>query len=153
MTKLVLDTGVLINLVRGNRIADQVKEYIDSAEDPQLFISVVTLAEAESLVVKWGWGDQKVNNLKRLIDELICIDIMRAQEEIIDAYVRMDAFSQGKASSPVGTNLDSSSRNMGKNDLWIAATAFTLNAQLLTIDKDFEHLNNSWIKVVKFDAR
>lgn len=39
---------------------------------------------------------------------------------------------------------------MGKNDLWIAATAHVLGAHVLTTDKDFDHLaphflSYSWI--------
>jgi tRNA(fMet)-specific endonuclease VapC len=36
---------------------------------------------------------------------------------------------------------------MGKNDLWIAASAYCLNAVLLTEDTDFDHLNNVFIQV------
>ena len=32
---------------------------------------------------------------------------------------------------------------MGKNDLWIAATASAATATLLTTDKDFNHLPSS----------
>jgi hypothetical protein len=39
---------------------------------------------------------------------------------------------------------------MGKNDLWIAATAHALNAILLTTDNDFDHLNNIFFEVRKF---
>jgi len=31
---------------------------------------------------------------------------------------------------------------MGKNDLWIAATAHILRATLVTTDKDFDHVQN-----------
>ena len=34
-------------------------------------------------------------------------------------------------------------RNMGKNDLWIAATASITKTILLTTDNDFDHLINS----------
>jgi len=37
-------------------------------------------------------------------------------------------------------------RNMGKNDLWIAATTHVLNATLVTTDKDFDHLDKIYIK-------
>lgn len=30
---------------------------------------------------------------------------------------------------------------MGKNDLWIAATAITYNIPLITTDADFDHLD------------
>ncbi len=34
---------------------------------------------------------------------------------------------------------------MGKNDLWIAATASVLGARLLTTDNDFEHLKGKYL--------
>lgn len=40
-------------------------------------------------------------------------------------------------------------RNMGKNDLWIAATASVLNLELITTDSDFDHLDGSFIKLRK----
>jgi predicted nucleic acid-binding protein len=38
---------------------------------------------------------------------------------------------------------------MGKNDLWIAATAYSLDIPLLTTDIDFDHLNKTFINVMK----
>jgi predicted nucleic acid-binding protein len=40
-------------------------------------------------------------------------------------------------------------RNMGKNDLWIAATTHLLNATLVTTDHDFDHLDPSFIQLHK----
>jgi predicted nucleic acid-binding protein len=40
-----------------------------------------------------------------------------------------------------------SARNMGKNDLWIAATALATKATLITTDKDFDHLQNIYFPV------
>jgi len=34
---------------------------------------------------------------------------------------------------------------MGKNDLWIAATAHVTGATLLTTDKDFDHLDPQFL--------
>ena len=42
------------------------------------------------------------------------------------------------------------SRNMGKNDLWIAATAAVTQSKLLTTDGDFDHLNGSFIDLIRF---
>ena len=44
-----------------------------------------------------------------------------------------------------------SARNMGKNDLWIAASAMELKATLLTTDKDFDHLHTQLINVEVID--
>ena len=35
---------------------------------------------------------------------------------------------------------------MGKNDLWIAATAFVTKATLLTTDKDFDHMHPAFLQ-------
>jgi predicted nucleic acid-binding protein len=50
---------------------------------------------------------------------------------VIDAYIDLDIASQRH---PKGA------RNMGKNDLWIAASAMVSGAYLLTTDGDFDHL-------------
>lgn len=150
MAKLLLDTNVLINLIRNNSKGKQIQEFISTRENPQIFISVATIAETESLVVQWGWGEQKVASLKKLIDRLVCIDILQEESEMIAAYVGIDAYSQGKVTSPSGTLLKNTARNMGKNDLWIAATTYVLTAELLTMDGDFDHLNGTWFPVIKF---
>lgn len=42
-------------------------------------------------------------------------------------------------------------RNMGKNDLWIAATASVTHATLLTTDQDFRHLHKKYLQVAEID--
>lgn len=150
MGRFVLDTNILIQIVRGNAIAAEVNTYLLSQENPEIFISIVTKAEAESLVTQWNWQEQKVKTLSSLLDNLIIIDISLAQLELIENYVAIDAYSQGKKFAPTGEKLFLSSRNMGKNDLWIAATALALNAELITMDGDFDHLHGSWINVRRF---
>lgn len=150
MTNILLDTNILIHLVRGNAIAQQVKNYVGSVNEPQLFVSVVNIAEAESLVVQWKWPNDKIERLKKLITSFIAIDIEQNNSELLDAYVKIDAYSQGKTPAPNGQPLNNSSRNMGKNDLWIAATAYAINAELLTTDGDFDHLDTSYFTVKKY---
>ena len=65
---------------------------------------------------------------------------------LIHRYAEIDAFSQSKHP---GYPITFSARNMGKNDLWIAATTSILEANLLTTDTDFDHLNNQFLKVHK----
>jgi len=36
---------------------------------------------------------------------------------------------------------------MGKNDIWIAASAVFTNARILTTDEDFDHLDPDFIAV------
>ncbi|MBU6120983.1 PIN domain-containing protein [Hymenobacter siberiensis] len=64
------------------------------------------------------------------------------------AYARIDAYSQGKLElEPLPAGI--SARNMGKNDLWIAATALYFGVELHTTDKDFDHLGPLGLKVVR----
>jgi tRNA(fMet)-specific endonuclease VapC len=57
-------------------------------------------------------------------------------------YAEIDVYSQSH--HPI-LRLPTSARKMGKNDLWIAATAAILNATLLSTDADFEHLDNLFL--------
>ena len=41
-----------------------------------------------------------------------------------------------------------SARNMGKNDIWIAAVTTILGAKLITLDKDFDHLDGEYFSVI-----
>ena len=45
----------------------------------------------------------------------------------------------------IDTASDALGHRMGKNDLWIAATARVLGLTVLTTDKDFDHLHPTWI--------
>ena len=42
-----------------------------------------------------------------------------------------------------------SSRNMGKNDLWIAVIALYFDQELHTTDNDFDHLPSYGLRLVK----
>ncbi len=44
-----------------------------------------------------------------------------------------------------------SAKNMGKNDLWIAATASVLSATLLTTDNDFSHLQDYFLQIERIN--
>ena len=62
-------------------------------------------------------------------------------------YAEIDAFSLGKDKArPLRSG--QTARVMGKNDLWIAATASVLNTVLLAIDNDFDHLSSVFLDVI-----
>jgi tRNA(fMet)-specific endonuclease VapC len=105
-------------------------------------ISVVSSAELYSLAFQNHWSLPRIQQIDLLRKQFGEIDIY--YEEIIQAYAKIDAFSQGKL---LGRPLGSSSKNMGKNDLWIAATATVFNLTLLTTDADFNHLNGHFLNV------
>ncbi len=71
------------------------------------------------------------------------------QKNIINRYAEIEAYSQGKHPEKQSTF---SALNMGKNDLWIAATASVLNAVPITTGKDFNHLQTQFLKIEWIDV-
>lgn len=151
MKYLVLDTNILFHLVRGTEEGLKIKEFLESQANVHLVISVVSIAEAESVVKKTGnWGVRKINKLRDIIKPLMIINIDAANSKLINSYVSIDAYSQGKIPAPDGQALGKTPRNMGKNDLWIAATTHSMDATLLTTDDDFDHLHKVFFEVKKY---
>jgi tRNA(fMet)-specific endonuclease VapC len=103
---------------------------------------VVSVGEIRVLAKINHWGKTRLEKIDDLLDELLITDIN--SEDLIERYADIDAFSQGRMiDKPLGTT----ARNMGKNDLWIAATASILEATLLTTDQDFNHLTPEFLRL------
>ena len=141
----LFDTNVLLFYIRENALS----AFIDATYNPfgegnTPILSVVSVGEIKSIALRNGWGKTKIAKLKELMALFVITDIN--VEDVIDAYAEIDTFSQGK----LKTNpLPHSSRNMGKNDLWIAATASVIPAKLLTYDDDFDHLDGRYFDIIK----
>ena len=84
----------------------------------------------------------------KLLESFIVADIN--VEEIIERYAEIDAFSQGKL---IDKTAKFSAKNMGKNDVWIAATASVLDIILITTDKDFNHLDKEYLNLKLIDLK
>ena len=106
-------------------------------------IPVIVVGELEAFALKSDWGYQKVTFMRSLFERFPIVEITR---EITPVYALIDAFSQGNLKSHP---LNSSARNMGKNDLWIAATALYLDLALCTTDNDFDHLLPLGLRLAK----
>jgi tRNA(fMet)-specific endonuclease VapC len=147
----LLDTGILLGFVRAAAYAAYAERKFAINQPPNIsLMSVVSKGELYSLAIQLGWGIQKQKALEHLLLQIPNIDINK--DPIIRRYAEIDAFSQSKdISRPLPAGL--TSRNMGKNDLWIAATASVLNASLLTTDRDFDHLNGQFLDVIYIDRR
>lgn len=143
----LLDTNIIVAYLRNNLTAEIIdKKYSPLKKEFKPSISVVTLGELKSLALKNSWGNRRIENLKELLEEIIIVDINA--EDILQKYAEIDAFSQGRLEGRVS---NFTARNMGKNDIWIAATASVLDATLLTTDSDFDHLHEEFLQVAKVD--
>lgn len=145
----VLDTNILLIYLR----EAQTKAFIEETYDPlgsgnNPIISVVTVGEIRSIAKRNYWGARRLEAVEKIMKKLIITDIN--YEDLIEKYAEIDAFSQGRLKeNPLGL----SARNMGKNDLWIAATAAITESKLMTTDGDFDHLNGTYLDLIKIEIK
>lgn len=140
MSRYLLDTNLLVYSLRDDsRWGDLCKTY--PIGERNNFISVVSLGELWSLALRNAWGEKRLAKLQNLSQSFIVVDINI--DAIIRRYAEIDAFSQNRLK---GRPLGGSARNMGKNDLWIAATASALDLTLLSTDQDFAHLSPDFVQ-------
>ena len=142
--RYLLDTNILLHYLRESDLSlliDQQYNPLDS-NIHEAILCVVSVGEIRAISKINQWGKKKLDKIELLCEELLITDINT--EDLIERYAEIDAFSQGKLKDrPISI----SARNMGKNDLWIAATASILNATLLTTDLDFNHLHNVFLNL------
>lgn len=138
----ILDTNVVIQLFRGGSLG----RYIDQSYGlrsglSRCIISVVTVGECLAFArkVKTPWSDKRVVRLEDLLSEIVWVDIK--EWPILRAYAEIDVASNAQG------------RAMAKNDVWIAAAARLPGATLLTMDKDFDHLDGTLINRIWIDPK
>jgi len=145
----LLDTNILVIYSRSSSIASRIEEAHEIfSSDNNLAISIVTIGEINSLVAQFDYGERRKNDIRKLLKRVLEIDINI--RKILTLYGQIDAYSQGKLKGKKG---NFTARNMGKNDLWIAATASAFDMVLVTTDKDFNHLDGEFVKVKYIDKK
>jgi len=126
--RYLLDTNVLVAYSREGPLSEWMEATYHLRDLPTVpIISIVTEGELRSLSLQLGWGDRKKRRLEELIGRFVPVPL--EFPGLIRAYAEIDCFSV------------KSGRSMGKNDVWIAATAHVAGTPLLTTDKDFDHLD------------
>lgn len=145
----LFDTNLLLINLRESSTKENLEEkfhFFDPSNT--LLTSVVCVGEIKSIAKQRDWGNQRMIKLEILLEKFLIVDINI--QTIIECYAEIDAFSQGKLKSKIS---NFSARNMGKNDLWIAATASVLNIPFITTDHDFDHLQQDYLKLQKIDIK
>jgi tRNA(fMet)-specific endonuclease VapC len=140
---VLLDTNILIHLIRGSQVGTTVNETLGLSQRPERpLISVITVGEIQAFALKLGWGATKRAALETLIRQLVIVQL--PQGDIVSRYADIDKYSERDLRPP---------RSMGQNDLWIAATASATRATLITTDSDFDHLSPRFLSVIRIDPR
>ncbi len=151
MRRFLLDTNILLGLARGAPWARWAYNRFGLGNSEVIYYtSVVCVGELLALAEKFGWGHQRRIRLERLLEEWPALPI--TDPDILTAYALIDAWSCGKqVTAPGGASPPKSAVKMGKNDLWVAATAHATGAVLLSTDGDFEHLDGVWLQYQHVD--
>lgn len=128
----LFDTNILVLLVRGGAPGRHLeRRYALPAALGRSAISAVTVGEILALTRRFAWGPDKTKAVLALLGQLLVVDIN--DPDIYSAYADIDHATV------------TSGRALGKNDLWIAATARATGLTLLTTDKDFDPLVPAWL--------
>ena len=123
----LLDTNVLVHLVRGDDVGERIRTtYAPTIAEPRPLISIVTDGELRSLAYQFRWAKARVDQALFYLSYFKRVSI--DHPDVYEAYAVIDSYSL------------SIGRSMGKNDVWIAATAHVIGACMLTTDQDFAHL-------------
>ena len=132
------DTNIIVHYIRD----DAVKHFVEKGyklllTDKVPLTNWVIEAETRSIASGNSWGVRKNDQLRFLFSTFRRISIENS--DTLDAYVAIDPFSRANGIT------------MGKNDLWIAATASITGAVLLTMDRDFDHLDPAFLTRIWID--
>lgn len=144
-----LDTNILLYIFKEENFkANIIDKFQFDNPSNKLIVSIVSIGEMRALALKNKWGEKKKNSLEKYLKRFFVLPINN--DEITHIYANIEAFSQNKLPNKP---LKTTARNMGKNDIWIAATASLTNSQLLTTDKDFTHLDKAFLDLQVIDAK
>ena len=131
------DTGVLIHAVRNSRAYQAINSSLSlevSGSAP--VISIVTVGEVGAFAGHSNWGPPKRKILQDILDKCLIIPI--EDDLVTDLY------------SELAEHSIRNGRNVGQNDLWIAATSIAFNLPLLTTDADFARTKRG--SFIRFDG-
>lgn len=145
--RYLLDTNIILIYLKDPLTKDYIKELYDPFNDNnEAIISAVTIGEIRSLAIRNGWGKRRISLVEKIMEDLIVVEVRF--DELFNAYAEIEAYCEGKLpNKPVKR----SSRTLGKNDLWIAATTYITNSKLMTTDKDFLPLHQEYFEVIMID--
>src|SRR5476651_1958556 len=87
---LLFDTNILIHVARDRSL--KLLQQINPNND-KIFISVATVGELKSIALQNNWGSRKLRLVDVLLDEMLVVEV---NENLIDTYAQIDAYSQRK---------------------------------------------------------
>ena len=146
---------MLVGIIRDAPWAQRARvDYGLDHEDTISVTSAICLGEIMALAEKRSWGRRKRHQLDNVLADLPAIGI--DAKPILNAYARIDAWTHGKSvDAPEFASPPKPAVKMKhkQNDMWIAATAYAMEAVLLSTDNDFRHLRSIGLRYVYVEPR
>lgn len=140
--KYIWDTNILVYALRKSEFLEDLKlRYRLDDTLSNVYISAVTVGEIHSIALRNRWGKERMASLSKLLASLTTI-FANDEPFFIQMYSEIDNYSQSHHPT---LKLKGSARKMGKNDLWIAATAAVAQGTLISTDADFTHLDGLFL--------
>ena len=128
----LLDTNILVHYVREDFAWTQIcQDYELLLVEPTPLISIVTAGEIRSLATQFDWGSSKRGRMEFALGYFKTVPVDSPEQISIYSEIDNHCLDRGRV--------------MGKNDLWIAATAALTDARLLTSDADFKLLDGVFL--------
>jgi len=122
MSGNLLDTNVIVNVLRGNQVVIDFLNGLDEVYIPSIVVGELLYGAKKS-----SKTDHNLAMVHALIDD---IEVLPVDEETAEIY------------SSIKQALVSTGFNLPENDLWIAATAQKSNLVLATSDAHFEKIHS-----------
>ena len=132
MNKVALDTNIAIDILNGKR------ETVDSlGKYDLLFLPVTVCGE---LLFGARNSSKREENLRKFREFIKQSKILPITGDVAEQYAE------------IRWRLKHEGKPIPENDIWIAATASSIEATLLTTDNDFVHLDPVFCKVILIEA-
>ena len=133
MPERILDTNILLAYVRGKELYAKIEaQFALRTSSLPPIISVVSEGELRALALQFDWGAARRQEMERYLAYFTIVPLPFS--DVVKTYAEIDDYSRRNGVA------------MGKNDIWIAATASVTGARLLTTDKDFDHLGGVFLE-------
>lgn len=139
--RILLDTGIVLNLIRKRPAGPWISETYQLGNRPKRpLTSRVTIGEclAFSRRSKNPWSKEKKDRLDELLRELPVVELDSGRVTELFADFSGYLFNSGQ---PLGNS----------HDIWIAACAVSIDAVVLTADRDFARFIHLGLRVERID--
>ncbi|HEY1066586.1 MAG TPA: type II toxin-antitoxin system VapC family toxin [Pirellulales bacterium] len=136
-TPYLVDTNIVVLDVRQGEPANGLASWATLRVPDVHYLSIISVGELLAFSRRLRWGPARLDALDQVISGYQCLDV--SDPAVLEAYAEIDDFTT------------TAGRPMGKNDVWIAATARASGLVLLTADADFDHLHPAWLTRLRID--